>query len=451
MQCAWMLAVYSFVTLGAFVDWSWSAEAYSGHGDPPVVQSDDGVIHVGNMTFDSWAEFFDSDVFKSKGMRCGSTFLDGVLDPADAPSDCSYNNTNPLDSYAPVTPYRIPVVVHVLRNSNGTLGDISESMVESQIRILNEDFLALAGTNGGQGTDIQVEFFLATLDPNGQPTNGITYSNNTTWYNDSGTYYNELAWDPNRFLNIYTNTAGGYLGYVPFLPQNGAVGSKADRVVINWTAFGDNSPGGPPYHKGRTATHEVGHYLGLFHTFDNGCGSATACYTSGDRICDTQPEGSPAFGCPTGRTTCSDPDPVRNYMDYSDDLCMTNFTPEQARRMRCTMQWYRPDVFQAGDTLMLASTALTRGQNTTLTATGADQGDEVYFFYSFAGEGSTDIPFLGISLGIDNAVEAGSSIADATGTATLVRRIPANAPRRLIWLQAAKTGLVSNIILTQIN
>ena len=83
------------------------------------------------------------------------------------------------------------------------------------------------------------------------------------WYNDGGGYYFTLAWDTNRYLNIYTNTAGGALGYVPNLPQSGIAGDPADRVVINWLSFGRGSAGGQPYNWCRTCTHEVGHYLGL--------------------------------------------------------------------------------------------------------------------------------------------------------------------------------------------
>jgi hypothetical protein len=116
-------------------------------------------------------------------------------------------------------------------------------------------------------------------------------------------------------------------------------------VVCYYRAFGRNS-GFYPYHQGRTATHEVGHYLGLFHTFQNGCAAATppGCYTTGDRICDTNSEQSYHFGCPSGATSCGSPDPYRNYMDYTDDLCMTNFTPEQARRNRCTLEFWRPNL-----------------------------------------------------------------------------------------------------------
>ena len=158
------------------------------------------------------------------------------------------------------------------------------------------------------------------------------------WYNDRGNYKAQLAWDTNRYLNIYTNTAGGNLGYVEGFPQQGIVGTSNDGVVCNWTAFGRNSSGAP-YNLGRTATHEVGHYLGLLHTFQGGCGTSD-CSASGDLVCDTNPESSPNYSS-CSRVTCGSPDPVKNYMDYSEDACMDNFTPDQAARMRCVLIHYR--------------------------------------------------------------------------------------------------------------
>jgi hypothetical protein len=278
--------------------------------------------------------------------RCGTPPLDPLRFQTAfmPPSDCSYNSTTIKAQYAPsVVTYTIPVVVHVIQRTSGT-GYISPARIQTQIDILNEDFLAISGTNGSQGTDARIQFELATVDPNGNPTTGITYSQNNTWYNDGGSYWNQLAWDTNRYLNIYTNSASGALGYVPDLPQGGGiVGSSADRVVCLWDAFGRNAPIGPPYNQGRTVTHEVGHYLGLFHTFDGGCGGGN-CYTSGDRICDTNAESSPTFGCPGSKTSCGSQDPKDNYMDYSDDLCMRRFTPEQINRMRCTLENWRPNL-----------------------------------------------------------------------------------------------------------
>ena len=281
--------------------------------------------------------------------------LFGPLDPL--PSDCSSGQTNPTTDYDPIELYEVPVVVHILMDTSCTQGVISDEMVQSQIDILNEDFLALAGTNGANGTDLQVQFALASEDPSGLPTTRITRDCNTTWFNDGGSYWNSLAWDPHRYLNLYTNQASGALGYVPFLPADGGgsnVGQLFDRVVILWSAFGRDAPFGPPYNQGRTATHEVGHYIGLEHTFtpQGSCGSASPpdCYTDGDLICDTPLEMSPRFGCPTGEESCSSLDPITDYMDYTDDLCMEEFTLEQTRRIRCTLLHYRPNLYSVVET-----------------------------------------------------------------------------------------------------
>lgn len=264
----------------------------------------------------------------------------------DGPGDCTLFSSTPGDQYDPSAGvYRIPVVVHVIRRTDGT-GELSDDRVRSQIDILNEDFRAIAGTLGEPGNDTGVEFYLATEDPAGNPTTGITRSTNNTWYDDRGRYWDTLAWDTSRYLNIYTNNASGYLGYVPDLPQGGIVGTADDRVVILHESFGRGAPL-RPFDLGRTATHEVGHYLGLYHTFDGGCGSASACQTSGDLICDTNGQSSPTWGCPTSATSCGRPAPFDNYMDYSDDRCMDGFTPEQARRIRCTLENYRRDLYQS--------------------------------------------------------------------------------------------------------
>lgn len=279
-------------------------------------------------------------------------------------ADCNASSTNPDPAYDPGQAYLVDVWVHVITNSAGTSGNVSDALIHSQIQILNEDFRALAGSLGENGNDSRIYFRLADRDENGNPATGITRSANTTWFNDGGSYWNTLAQDPNRFMNIYTNGAGGALGYVPFLPADGGgglVGTNGDRVVILWDSFGRNAVGGPPYDQGRTATHEVGHYLGLEHTFNGGCATATspACYSNGDLICDTNAEANPRFGCPVGATSCSSVDPIENYMDYSDDTCMEEFSVEQTRRIRCSLENWRPtlgtpvlfyDGFESGDT-----------------------------------------------------------------------------------------------------
>lgn len=305
-----------------------------------VHETDDGLIVAfdssGTYVFDNWDEYLGSKFFRNNSARCGIDRLDHPVDMyfAGSVNDCTNSITVPDAQYDPqggVT-YDIPVVVHVLYHRNGN-GNIADARVHEQIQILNDDFGALSNGN--------IQFHLATEDPTGNATSGITRHRNNSWYNDSGDYASSIGWDTNRYLNIYTNTAGGNLGYA-YLPNGGGVvGSSFDGVRILWRAFGYTNYA--PYGLGRTTTHEVGHYLGLNHTFLGGCHSG-GCYTSGDLICDTNRESSPNYsGC--SRTTCSSPDPVQNFMDYSEDACMDNFSPEQMNRSRCTLANWRSDLW----------------------------------------------------------------------------------------------------------
>lgn len=315
-------------------------------------QHENGAIEYQGKTYKTWRHFHDAGVLGTAS-RCGTPLPDadagigGQLAGLD-PSDCTMSSTTISDAYLPsISDYRIPVVVHVLRNDSGTLGNLDFDMVQSGIDILNEDMNAILGSNGEPGNEARIEFYLADTDPDGNPTNGVTYTDNTTYYNDSGTYYVDLGWDTERYMNIYTNTAGGYLGYVAGFPADGTAGQPEDRVVVLWEAYGRDGAYGPPFDQGRTLTHEVGHYLGLFHTFQGGCDSGS-CYSQSDLICDTNSESGPHFGCSTGTSSCGSVDPIENYMDYSDDLCMNTFTVEQVNRMRCSLLNYRPLLYTIG-------------------------------------------------------------------------------------------------------
>ena len=245
-----------------------------------------------------------------------------------------------------VLQFTIPVVVHVIHNGEpiGTGANISDAQVLSQIQVLNEDFRRIVGTNGfnsdPNGADVEVEFCLAQQDPDGCVTTGIDRVDmsavSTTWSGPGGNTDSVLKpatfWDASQYMNMWSvNFAdNSLLGFAQF-PGGPA---NTDGVVSNYTYFGSNDAPGVTipgnFNLGRTMTHEVGHYLALFHTFQGGCGG-------GDQCADTPAVDSPNFGCPTTHMSCGDLDMVRNYMDYTDDSCMNVFTNDQKARVIAAM------------------------------------------------------------------------------------------------------------------
>ncbi len=265
--------------------------------------------------------------------------------------------------------YRIPVVVHVIHNGEavGTGTNISTQRIQDQIAVLNEDFRRLPGTPGWnnhpRGADVKIEFVLARRDPNGNPTTGIVrWDRNVYGWSAppyTSAYMNSTIkpatqWDPDRYLNIWVaDLSGGLLGYAQFpdlsgllgMPGDASMGSctqaaNTDGVVILYSSFGSAlKPGGtgmtPPYHLGRTTTHEVGHWLGLRHTWGDGDCSV-------DDFCDDTPLcNGPHYGCtahPVPACITGQRRMIENYMDYSDDGCMNIFTIDQAVRMRIVLE-----------------------------------------------------------------------------------------------------------------
>ncbi|MEM7374921.1 MAG: M43 family zinc metalloprotease [Bacteroidota bacterium] len=231
----------------------------------------------------------------------------------------------------------IPVVIHVVYNS--ATHNISDEQIYSQLRVLNEDFQRQnpdrIHTNPlfrDVATDTRIEFRLAELDPNGQPTNGITRtrtSRNLFYSSDNAVKYSAMGgvdpWPTGEYLNIWIcNLGSGILGYSQF--PGGP--SETDGVVIGYRYFGTTGPVRPPFNRGRTTTHEVGHWLNLRHIWGDGpCGAD-------DHVDDTPLAERPHHGCIEAAESCGSPDMVQNFMDYTDDACMNLFTSGQAARMR---------------------------------------------------------------------------------------------------------------------
>ncbi len=256
----------------------------------------------------------------------------------------------------------IPVVVHVIHNGDayGTNENITDEQVQSQITVMTQDFRRMAGTPGFNtnpvGADVQIEFVLAKVDPNGNPTNGINRVNlcQASWSTSAinSTVKPQTIWDPTLYMNMWSVnfTNGSLLGYAQFPDGSGLAGldpiggsANTDGVVAGYRFFGSSTLAAgnysAPFDKGRTMTHEVGHFLGLFHTFQDGCGTGNN-YTSGDRCADTPAVATSNDGCPTGMNSCASiagNDMIENYMDYTDDSCMNIFTNDQKTRMVTVM------------------------------------------------------------------------------------------------------------------
>jgi hypothetical protein len=226
----------------------------------------------------------------------------------------------------------IPVVVHVVYNTSSE--NISDAQILSQINVLNQDFRRTNPDADGvwpQAADTEIQFCLATVDPSGNPTTGITRTStsatsfstaNNMKFNSSG---GKDAWPASSYLNIWVcDLSSGLLGYAQF-PGGSA---STDGVVCDYLYFGTIGTATAPFNKGRTTTHEVGHWLNLRHIWgDGGC-------TVDDFVSDTPLSDAPNYGCTIGHVSCSSTDMVQNYMDYSDDACMNLFTAGQTARMR---------------------------------------------------------------------------------------------------------------------
>ena len=251
----------------------------------------------------------------------------GTLEPTAAEKTAieQYVESTVKPGYA-VTGGTINVYWHVINKGTGLAnGDIPDSQIASSISVLNG---AYASTGW--------QFVLA----------GTNRTTNATWYTmgQGSTAESQaksaLRQGGKRDLNIYSAAiGGGLLGWATF-PSSYASRPSDDGVVILYSSV----PGGTasPYNEGDTLTHEAGHWLGLYHTFQGGCSkNATG---GGDQVADTPAEKAPAFGCPVGQDSCgtiAGLDPITNFMDYTDDYCMNQFSVGQDARIDAQFTAYR--------------------------------------------------------------------------------------------------------------
>ncbi len=222
----------------------------------------------------------------------------------------------------------VPVALHVIHD--GVEGNVTDAQIEAQIDELNLDFSGACG-----GYDTGYRFVLASLDRTDEP-DWFTMVQNSI---DERRAKRTLGVDPMHHVNIYTAKIDAY-GWSSF-PWGVAEDEEDQGIVIHYGTL----PGGhlTNFNLGRTATHEIGHYFGLFHTFFMGCD------VTNDFVEDTPAEATPASGCPDSMDTCSSPgpDPIHNYMDYSDDTCYREFTTGQDDRMDEMVATYRPNLIAA--------------------------------------------------------------------------------------------------------
>jgi len=244
----------------------------------------------------------------------------------------------------------IPVVFHIVHDGDniGSNENISESYINEQLEQLNDDFRrtnADRDSTWSQAADTEIEFCLASIDPSGNPASGILRHNipggpwtRTKFEKDVKP---QTIWNRNEYLNIWSaELAGDLLGYAQFPGGD----ETTDGVVCLYGSLGSldlSQSGTAPYNKGRTLTHEVGHWLGLYHIWGdvNGCGGS-------DEVSDTPDQESSTSGCPSGveLDVCTGSAPgymYQNYMDYSYDECMNLFTVGQKTRMKAAISEYR--------------------------------------------------------------------------------------------------------------
>jgi hypothetical protein len=277
-----------------------------------------------------------TDQKMQSAMEADPAYKKAMEEDLGKPTTSTSNTFGKNSSVVVTIPVHV-IIVHPPGQSVGSGVNFSLVHVESQITVLNEDFRRTNADAGNTpnvfpAADVEIEFCLASFDPNGNPTDGITrYGTNDNLSSDEFSIKSATGWDRNDYLNIWVGSnLGGILGWAYLPSTNNLPNATVDGVVTASTTFGGPGFGtNVPYNLGRTTTHEVGHYLGLRHVWGSGgCGND-------DNIADTPIQSSSNFGCPNHPSpSCSNGgDMFMNYMDYVNDNCMNAFTTGQGDRM----------------------------------------------------------------------------------------------------------------------
>lgn len=308
-------AIICLALVLSFKEFSVSTVTAQAPGQRPGLQPDGTFVGPDGTQYVSQAEFINN------GLRCG-TREDAEVERENTAGNGNGGGNKPPSNVPPWpnVPQPVNVYFHVIQNTSGQ-GAVSTHQIDTQMNVLIAAF-------GPAGFDLKGPF-----------TNVVV---NDSWYTVSPGSTAEaqmkaaLRQGTADDLNIYVaGIGGGLLGWATFPSSYNSAPSKDGVVILN-----SSLPGGSavPYNLGDTATHEVGHWLGLYHTFQGGCSKQN------DRVADTPAEQSAAFGCPTGRDTCigaAGLDPITNFMDYTDDACMNTFSANQTTRMHDQWMLYR--------------------------------------------------------------------------------------------------------------
>ncbi len=359
------------------------------------------ILLAGSSAFAADVTFQNANGAVVQGVRCATHTP--TADEMERNAQAVQNWLQGSTFYRDKADVVIPVAIHVVAHDDG-YADVPDNQIYDQMDVLNAAY---------NGTGFS--FTLASIDR----TYNTKWSTHRYGSRDMIRMKQALAIDPATTFNLYfCDIGGGLLGYATF-PDMYPEDDYLHGVVCLYSSV----PGGTavPYNEGDTATHEVGHYLGLYHTFQGGCTAP------GDQVDDTPYEGSAAYGCPEGRDTCADAglDPIHNFMDYTDDYCMYEFTNGQEARMHEQMALYRPTMY--GGTVPSGPTAAFTGTPTSgdypLSVQFTDQstGTPTSWSWTFGDGGTSTAQNPSYTYTAAGSYSVALTVANGDGSDTLTR------------------------------